>query len=683
MLQNQSSDQTILNQLLMHLHGLCPQINVFILGRHYLKLVRALNVKLPVLDPSIYIIRFAALLHFGDETNRVASDAVRLCNRFKKDWLSDGRRPAGICGAALLLAARMNNFRRSMNEIVQVVKMADVTIRERLEEFKRTPSAQLSLADFQNIWLAEEYEPPAFYRPAIDGEKKQRREAKRQSKEEAETLRDERRMARLKNKGILKGEEDESDEANDADEEDDADEQRAAESSVNGVTGGLAQGDDQELPPHLDSLANEATRQQIEAYTMDPEFQNLDREAERLNLESQQRARKGGSAVLQAPTAIDLALLPYQNSGGEAKVSSQNADQGRNDPDNQPKGAINASDFGAASEAAELATEESEHLPVPAPVPATGQALLTESQIKQSASQGGLHAAGQPGKTAVEDTLEDLDEDELDQFILGPEEVRIKERVWLEFNHDYLQQALKRQLKEEADEKAGIRRRPPRNRKPPPKPRDSSTAQGNSAIESTRQMMQKKAKTVSKKLNYDVMSGLEGLFGHTAGLSGYGQPPSQKKRKKNSQEKGSRHNRQRTHQYDSTTDTESTDAEERQIRAAANYFNDEELEVVEEEGDALPSNHPERRAQSKAERANKRRKEKDRVGSKVSGMSSATSGGEESGTDYGTQHGQFGASGLEDEDDDDDPVAGLSSRQSQAMQSLYGRQEDEGYDEYY
>jgi transcription factor IIIB 90 kDa subunit len=50
--------------------------------------------------------------------------------------MTRGRRPAGICGAALLLAARMNNFRRSVEEIVQVVKIADTTLKKRLDEFK-------------------------------------------------------------------------------------------------------------------------------------------------------------------------------------------------------------------------------------------------------------------------------------------------------------------------------------------------------------------------------------------------------------------------------------------------------------------------------------------------------------------------------------------------------------------
>ncbi|XP_006456426.1 hypothetical protein AGABI2DRAFT_78178, partial [Agaricus bisporus var. bisporus H97] len=151
------------------------QVNVFELGHTYLQLVQILNLRLPLVDPSHYISRFAALLEFGDETHKVATDAVRLVQRFDRDWMTKGRRPAGICGAALLLAARMNNFRRSIEEIVQVVKIADTTLKKRLDEFKATPSGSLTLADFRSVWLDEEMDPPAFTRG------KEREEAERKA----------------------------------------------------------------------------------------------------------------------------------------------------------------------------------------------------------------------------------------------------------------------------------------------------------------------------------------------------------------------------------------------------------------------------------------------------------------------------------------------------------------------
>jgi len=80
------------------------QVNVFELGHTYLQLVQTLNLRLPLVDPSHYISRFATVLEFGDETHKVVTDAIRLVQRFDRDWMTKGRRPAGICGACLLLA---------------------------------------------------------------------------------------------------------------------------------------------------------------------------------------------------------------------------------------------------------------------------------------------------------------------------------------------------------------------------------------------------------------------------------------------------------------------------------------------------------------------------------------------------------------------------------------------------
>ncbi|KAL0095148.1 hypothetical protein J3Q64DRAFT_1632279 [Phycomyces blakesleeanus] len=137
-------------------------VNVFMLGATFLKLVRVLCLKLPLVDPSIYISRFAAALDFGEYTQRVAQDAVRLVQRMDRDWIRTGRRPAGICGACLLIAARVNGFRRTTREMIYIVKVADVTIQKRLKEFNTTDSSNLSVRDFRTMWLETEADPPAF-----------------------------------------------------------------------------------------------------------------------------------------------------------------------------------------------------------------------------------------------------------------------------------------------------------------------------------------------------------------------------------------------------------------------------------------------------------------------------------------------------------------------------------------
>ncbi|KAG0085768.1 transcription factor TFIIIB subunit brf1 [Podila epicladia] len=137
-------------------------LNVFKLGVTFLHLTKQLSLTLPLVDPSLYISRFATMLDFGEDTQRVANDALRLVSRMDRDWIRTGRRPAGVCGACLLIAARMHHYRRSQKEIIQVVKIGESTLRKRLDEFAATPSGQLTVSDFRELWLEDAADPPAF-----------------------------------------------------------------------------------------------------------------------------------------------------------------------------------------------------------------------------------------------------------------------------------------------------------------------------------------------------------------------------------------------------------------------------------------------------------------------------------------------------------------------------------------
>ncbi|KAI3629629.1 hypothetical protein MIR68_011064 [Amoeboaphelidium protococcarum] len=137
-------------------------INVYSLGNTFLKLIRVLDLKLPLIDPSLYLSRFAAQLELGEKTHQVTTDALRLVQRMKRDWIHLGRRPNGICGASLLIACRMHGFKRTQYDIIRVVKIGDMTLRSRLNEFMETPSAELSVDQFRVTDLTEECHPPSF-----------------------------------------------------------------------------------------------------------------------------------------------------------------------------------------------------------------------------------------------------------------------------------------------------------------------------------------------------------------------------------------------------------------------------------------------------------------------------------------------------------------------------------------
>ncbi|XP_077798244.1 transcription factor IIIB 90 kDa subunit isoform X9 [Macaca mulatta] len=63
---------------------------------------------------------------------------------------------------ALLVAARMHDFRRTVKEVISVVKVCESTLRKRLTEFEDTPTSQLTIDEFMKIDLEEECDPPSY-----------------------------------------------------------------------------------------------------------------------------------------------------------------------------------------------------------------------------------------------------------------------------------------------------------------------------------------------------------------------------------------------------------------------------------------------------------------------------------------------------------------------------------------
>lgn len=65
--------------------------------------------------------RFAAQIALGDKTNAVAQTGVRLVQAMARDWICTGRRPTGLCGAALLIAARYHGIKINAEDISSVI----------------------------------------------------------------------------------------------------------------------------------------------------------------------------------------------------------------------------------------------------------------------------------------------------------------------------------------------------------------------------------------------------------------------------------------------------------------------------------------------------------------------------------------------------------------------------------
>lgn len=351
-------------------------MNVFELGHIYLQLAQTLSLHFETVDPAHYIARFAALLEFGDATVRVATDATRVVQRLSRDWITSGRRPAGICGAALLIAARMNNFRRSVEEIVQVVKIADTTLRKRLVEFGQTPSGQLTLADFRTVWLEASCDPPS-YTKGKDAEEVREREATERGDSGPSGDKEGPQKAKKRKRG-----------ASEPTAEPPASEPQNSRAPVDpvvlnqGILAGIVG-----PPPATDTTVDSFADPNIDPVLLSEP-----------------------SASQHGPPISDPLPSSSQHSVSNSIQPTHPALPGNEEP--------------PSLDSAVLAEEVTSYLN-----DGENAAVLAESEQRDKALMDAPPA----------DTFVDLDEEELDAFLLSPDEVKIKERVWIEMNRDYLE----------------------------------------------------------------------------------------------------------------------------------------------------------------------------------------------------------------------------------------------------
>ncbi|XP_035823524.1 transcription factor IIIB 90 kDa subunit, partial [Zea mays] len=136
------------------------QISVYVLGAVFLQLCQVLQlaehpVVQKLVDPSLFIHRFTKLL-LGRRNNDVSDTALCIVASMKRDWMQTGRKPSGLCGAALYIAALSHGCNYTKADIVSVVHVCEATLTKRLIEFENTDSGSLTLMNlmkslFQNI----------------------------------------------------------------------------------------------------------------------------------------------------------------------------------------------------------------------------------------------------------------------------------------------------------------------------------------------------------------------------------------------------------------------------------------------------------------------------------------------------------------------------------------------------
>jgi transcription factor IIIB subunit 2 len=410
-------------------------INVFTLGQTYLKLTRLLNIRLPNIDPTIYVHRFAKHLEFGNDQHKVAKDALRLIQRMNRDWIVQGRRPSGICGAALILAARMNNFRRSVREVVYVVKVADLTVHKRLQEFKETRSGDLTVEEFRSIWLEQSHDPPSF------GPKKRRR-VKRVS-DDGEVIDDE------------------------------------EEEEVDGVEMDGEEVDEEEVDEEEGPAAK---RQKTKGKEVEKPSKGPRRDAD-------------GFVIPDIPIDPTLAGSSSLTEGGPSANATAGGKTAKSKkgydffiPDEESTEIIESA---IASEISTLLNDSD------------SAAIVEELRKAHEATIAALP------KNAISDDpndFADVDDDwEVQNAVLNDEEAETKERIWTEFNKDWIRDQEIKRLKAASDARMGLVKKQLKRKKN--KPRDSTCEDlAASPAESAKEMLKRRA--YSKKINYKAVESL-------------------------------------------------------------------------------------------------------------------------------------------------------------------------------
>lgn len=128
---------------------------------HMRHICEATHTDVPTLDIACLVQRFAEQMDLGDALSAVTIGALKVLRMMQDDWIACGRRPMGVCAAALLVACSVFHIPRSPADVCQLVRLTADTIGRRLTEFALTPAAALESIDAYRP-SPQSTLPPAF-----------------------------------------------------------------------------------------------------------------------------------------------------------------------------------------------------------------------------------------------------------------------------------------------------------------------------------------------------------------------------------------------------------------------------------------------------------------------------------------------------------------------------------------
>jgi len=164
-------------------------LNLFVIGILYIKLAKLLGLQIKIIDPSTYIPRFCHKFNFGNKAKDVENTAKKILQFMDRDWITYGRRPSGLIGACILIAAKLHKLNIDINLISNVMHVCSQTILNRIEEFSLTRVASMTMEEFEVFEKSHFYpgsDPPAFLKSIKESKKKEEEEKKIENEKEKE-----------------------------------------------------------------------------------------------------------------------------------------------------------------------------------------------------------------------------------------------------------------------------------------------------------------------------------------------------------------------------------------------------------------------------------------------------------------------------------------------------------------
>lgn len=102
-------------------------------ARNYRLLIRRLNLRQPITNNSIYIIKVAGNLGLSLATQEKAFSVIK---KAQEKGLTAGKNPKTLAAAALYIACTLNNEKRTQKEIADEALITEVSVRNRYQELK-------------------------------------------------------------------------------------------------------------------------------------------------------------------------------------------------------------------------------------------------------------------------------------------------------------------------------------------------------------------------------------------------------------------------------------------------------------------------------------------------------------------------------------------------------------------